>query len=64
MTGLLPEDVLIQLLGSSFEPWGSSGGYPAAPPTPDSIKRIFKEKGVKIPDLLVRTASKCLSYGG
>jgi len=64
MAALLPEDVLIQLLGYGFEPWSSSGWYPAVPPTPNSIERIYQETGVKIPNLMIRMATECTSYGG
>jgi len=61
---VLPFDVLIELLRYSFEPWGSSGRYPATPPTPKSIEHIHRETGVVIPELLVRVAEACPSYGG
>jgi hypothetical protein len=61
---MIPDDVLIELVGYACEPWGSSGWYRAAAPTSASLERISRELGIRVPALFAYLASHCPVYGG
>lgn len=60
----LPREILFDLLPAAFEPWGSSGGCPPRPPTPESISRIESTLRITPPALFIEVAKACSSYGG
>jgi hypothetical protein len=60
---MIPDDVLVELVGYACEPWGSSG-FRAAPSTSASLERIARELGVRVPPLFARVATECRVYGG
>ena len=60
---MIPDDVLVELVGYACEPWGSSAGFRAAAATDASVERIARELGVRVPPLFARVAGECRVYG-
>ena len=61
---MIPMEILVELCGYAFEPWGSSSWYSAAPATEASIAHISQELGISIPHDFVSLSQGCPVYGG
>lgn len=61
---MIPVDILMELCGYAFKPWGSSSWYSSAPATEASINHISHELGIIIPHEFVLLSQQCPVYGG